>query len=83
MSEWASLWFADKLISRFPRADKRQTYKIISHQKLSFVIFSCDVVFLHQGFYIFVHVHPLDCLLYLSLALEAAKVYSYNIHQSI
>lgn len=51
-----------------------QTYEIISHQKLSFVIFGCDGVLVHQGLYIFVHVHPLDCLFYLSLALEAAKV---------
>lgn len=63
---------------------KVQAYKIISHQKLCLVVFSHDVVFLHQGLHVFVHVHPLDCLFYLLLALETAEGYiylCYNIHQ--
>lgn len=78
MGESLHLWPAHKLSQR----KKLQTYKIISHQKLCFVIFSCDAVFLHQGLYVFIHVHPLDCLFYLPLALEVAGI-SYNIHKMI
>ena len=56
---------------------KKHTYKIISHQKLCFVIFCCDAVFHQQGLYVFVHVHPLHCLFYLFLGLEYIN---YNIN---
>ncbi len=81
VSHWMSLWPAEQI----HRATKKlQTYKIISHQKLGFVILGCDAVFLHHGLYVFIHVHPLGRLLYLSLALEVAEVWlSYNIRQGI
>lgn len=87
-----SLWPPGKLLNKMQqqilRAKKKQTklqtYKIINHQKLSFVILGCDTVLLHQGLYVFIHVHPLGRLLYLSLALEEAEVcLSYNIRQGI
>lgn len=51
---------------------KGMSYEIISHQKLCFVLCGCDAVFLYHSLYVFIHVHPLDRLLYLSLALQAA-----------
>lgn len=51
-----------------------KTYEIISHQKLGFVIFSGVSVLFYQGLYVFISVHPLDCLFYLCLALEVAQV---------
>lgn len=89
--DWVRLWMGESLNEpvacrqaslQILTEKKMQTYKIISHQKLSCVIFSCDAVFLHQGLYVFIHVHPLDCLFYLSLALEVAEVHiRCNIHQ--
>lgn len=54
---------------------EKQTHKIISHEKLCFVIVCCDAVFRHQSLHISVHVHLLDDLFYLPLALEFAKVF--------
>lgn len=53
---------------------KQNTYKIISHQKLYFIVFSCVATFIYQGLYVLIHVDPLDGLFYLLLALKAGEV---------
>lgn len=50
----------------------KYTHKVIGHEELCFVVISGDVVFLHQNLNISVHVHLLDGLLYLPMALEYA-----------
>lgn len=74
---WVTEWVCglQASLSTDSLSKKLQTYKIISHQILCFVIFSCDAGFHHQGLYVFIHVHPLDCLFGLSLALEVAEVH--------
>lgn len=65
------------------QSERLQTYKIIHHQKLNFVILSNSVFFL-QDLYVFVHVHSLDQLLYLLMALEEAELcMSYYIHDGM
>lgn len=84
--DWVCLWMGESLNESLAcrktfhnaaadsQSKKLQTYKIIRHQKLDFVVFSCDSVFFLQDLYVFVHVHPLHQLYYLCLALEEAEV---------
>lgn len=60
--------------TRFKGDDWTRTHKVIGHEELCFDVVRSDAVLLHQNLNVLVHVHLLDGLLYLPVALQRAAV---------